>query len=202
MNRFYFNDRKGNTVLSAKELKGLKLTHITTLTELDEAEQMNINEGLLWLSKYTGDILSESFMHTLHKKLFGKVWKWAGTYRTTEKNIGIDYWMVSTEMKKLIEDLKYWLENNTYPPAELLAHVHHRMVYIHPFPNGNGRFSRIYVELLCDRYGFEKPDWYVKEEPEQRRHRYITALQQADVKKYKPLVEYMKHTASSQEVSL
>ena len=114
MSDIYFNDRKGQTVLSHSEKDGLLLNHITNLAELDEAEQENIQEGLIWLAGYKREFFSETFWRKLHKELFGQVWKWAGTYRKSAKNIGIEYWNIPVEISKLIEDLKVWIEKQAY----------------------------------------------------------------------------------------
>ena len=190
--RILFNNRDGHTVLSASELRGLKLAHITNLRELDEAEQTNINQGLIWLeTKKNEDYLNESFLLKLHKKLFGEVWKWAGTYRKSEKNIGIDAWRVPTEMHKLFADTQYWIKNQSYKNwSELLTHFHHRLVSIHPFPNGNGRFSRIYTNHLCFKNQKIPPTWLYWLPPEKRRSLYINALRQADEKKFDSLIEF------------
>ena len=120
--KILFNNRDGHTVLSAMEIRGLKLTHITNMKELDEVEQMNINRGLIWLETQKGEnYLNESFLLKLHKKLFGEVWKWAGAYRKSEKNIGVDAWRIPTEIHKFIADTEYWIKNKTYGNwAELL----------------------------------------------------------------------------------
>lgn len=191
MSGVFFNDRKGQTVLSNQELRGLKFQHITTMKELDELEQSNINSGLLWLSSSKKDILNEDFLRRVHKKLFGDVWKWAGRYRTTEKNIGILAYNIPSELKKLFEDTKFWIENNSFSPIELIARFHHRLVYIHPFPNGNGRLSRIYTNLLCEQIGAPKPTWRDDLAPVERRKAYISALRAADMKNFKPLIEYL-----------
>ena len=128
MKEIYFNDRDGNTVLSQNELKGLKLKHITLMKELDEAEQVNINDGLLWLAQQKKkNYLTDSFFKQLHIKLFGQVWKWAGKFRTSEKNIGIEAYQVPTEVLKLCQDVKFWLENKSYSEAELKARFHHKL---------------------------------------------------------------------------
>jgi Fic-DOC domain mobile mystery protein B len=190
----FFNDRDGHTLLSNKERKGLRLTHVTNMKELDAAEQMNINEGLLWLNSVNSkDFVSEVFFKKLHKKLFGEVWKWAGEYRTSEKNIGVQPYKVASEMMKFEEDAKLWLEKGSFADwAELLAHFHHKLVFIHPFPNGNGRFSRIVTNYLCEQYGKPVPSWYPDLPPEERRAKYIDALKAADVKKYFDLIEFFK----------
>ncbi len=194
MKEIYFNDRDGNTVLSQDELKGLRLTHITIIKELDEAEQVNINEGLFWLSQQrTKNYLTDSFFKKLHTKLFGEVWKWAGKYRTSEKNIGIEAYQVPTEVLKLCQDVNYWLKNKSYAEEELKARFHHKLVYIHPFPNGNGRFSRILTNYFCQRNGFEKPKWQAHLSPGLRRTLYIKALQKADLKRFEDLTYFMNH---------
>lgn len=203
MKSIYFNDRNGNTVLSHNELKGLLLNHITLMSELDEAEQMNINEGLIWLAKQNNKVfLSEKFIKTFHKKLFGKVWKWAGLYRKSEKNIGVDAYQVPTEMIKLIDDVNYWVENGSYEPNELVARFHHRLVWIHPFPNGNGRFSRIFTNYLAKRYKLPMPEWQAHLNPHLRRKLYINSLQQADQKKFKPLIQFMSKPIKNLEANL
>ena len=197
--RILFNNRDGHTVLSSSELKGLKLAHITSLRELDEAEQTNINQGLIWLeSQKNEDYLNESFLLKLHKKLFGEVWKWAGTYRKSEKNIGIDVWRIPTETHKLLADTGYWIENRSYKNwFELLAHFHHRLVSIHPFPNGNGRFSRIYTNHLCFKNHKPFPNWLYWLSPEKRRSLYINALREADEKRFGPLIDFFSKTHTS-----
>ena len=111
-----FNDRNGQTVLSPTELKGIKLSHISNMSELDQAEQMNISQGLLWLkSQKQIDFLNESFLLKLHHQLFGQVWKWAGKYQTSEKNIGTEAWRVPSEIHKFIADTNYWIANGSYP---------------------------------------------------------------------------------------
>jgi len=191
----FFNDRDGHTVLSTKERKGLRLTHVTNMKELDAAEQMNINQGLLWLDSIkTEDYLSEEFFKKLHLKLFGEVWKWAGEYRLSEKNIGVEPWRVASEMKKFIEDAHFWVEKNSFESwSELLAHFHHKLVFIHPFPNGNGRFSRIVTNYLCVKNDKPVPSWYLDLPSEKRRAKYIDSLRAADEKKYSDLIDFFKN---------
>lgn len=193
MKAIYFNDRDGQTVLSAKERAGLTLKHISNMKELDEAEQLNINEGLIWLSlQKKPAYLTEKFFKQLHSKLFGEVWNWAGKFRVSEKNIGIDYWKVPTELHKLCKDAEYWIEHQSYEWPELLARFHHELVYIHPFPNGNGRFSRILTNYLCDRNGQARPSWLSHLPPEERRQAYIGALRKADMHKFDDIIDFMK----------
>lgn len=134
----------GATPLEPDEMEGLKYKHVSTRGELDQLEQANVDEGLQWLKKQKKpDVLTEGFVCNLHIKLFGKVWKWAGSFRRTEKNVGIEPIQITIQLRQLLDDARYWVEHGTYPPMELAARFHHKLVYIHPFPNGNGRHSRI-----------------------------------------------------------
>lgn len=133
-----FDQPKGSTPLDPDEINGLKIIFINTRAELDRWELENIQEGLIWAERQKPlKLITEDFVQTLHKKMFSKVWKWAGTYRKTNKNIGVSWPYVPTEIRKLIGDLDYWIKNNSFSPLEIGARFHHRLVWIHPFPNGN-----------------------------------------------------------------
>lgn len=175
----------GATPLDPDEKEGLRFTHITTRGELDQLEQANIVEGLQWLKKQrNADILSEGFVCDLHKRLFGQVWKWAGAFRKTEKNIGVDPVQVAIQLRQLLDDARYWIAHETYPPKELAARFHHKLVLIHPFPNGNGRHARIMADaILTKLMGAPAIDWaggYKLEAMNERRDQYIAALRAAD----------------------
>jgi Fic-DOC domain mobile mystery protein B len=176
---------EGATPLDLDELAGLKFKHITTRGELDELEQANIVKGLLWLKKNIkrDDILTINFSMDLHKALFKDVWAWASTLRLTEKNIGIDPFTISVALRNLLDDLSAWIEFNTYPAVEAVLRFHHQLVKIHPFPNGNGRFSRIYADIVAQRY-FDIPpiNWGGRnlDQMTQTRKDYINALRAAD----------------------
>lgn len=175
----------GATPLDPDELEGLKFDHITTRSELDELEQVNITQGLRWLSRQRGgDILDDDFVRKLHARLFGDVWEWAGTYRLREKNIGIDPLYIGVHLRQLLGDAQYWAKHGTYKPLEAAARFHHRMVQIHPFPNGNGRHARIATDIFLQHY-FDHPpiEWasgFNLQADGQRRIAYIAALRAAD----------------------
>lgn len=190
---------EGATPLDPDELAGLKFPHVTTRGELDHLEQANIQEGLQWLNRTRNtDILSEGFVRTLHKRLFGEVWRWAGTFRLTEKNIGIDPIMIAIKLRHLIDDTRYWIDHETYPPIEIGARFHHRLVFIHPFPNGNGRHARIMADTILTKVcGIDPIDWaggYDLQSMNERRDIYIKALRAADQHDYKPLFAYIGYT--------
>jgi len=186
----------GSTPLDPDEMEGLLFKHVTTRGELDQLEQANIDEGIQWIKKQkTLDILAEGFVCDLHKKLFGKVWKWAGSFRKTEKNIGVDPIQIVIQLRQLLDDARYWIENDTYPPIELAARLHHKLVYIHLFPNGNGRHARIMVDAVLTKLMDEPAiDWaggYKLEKMNERRDQYIAALRAADGHDFEELFRFV-----------
>jgi Fic-DOC domain mobile mystery protein B len=153
----------GQTPLSEEEKLGLRIKTITTRGELDELEQLNIEKALAWIFKSKFDeekILTPEFICTVHKKMFGDVWEWAGAFRKTEKNIGVKWFTIGIELNKLIGDTRFWIENETYPPDEIAIRFKHRLVSIHCFSNGNGRHSRILADIIIESiYGREVFSW-------------------------------------------
>ena len=187
---------KGATPLDPDEMEGLKFSHIQTQGELDELEQQNIQEGYNWLTrqrKYK-DLLSEDFLKALHDKLLGSVWSWAGHFRQSEKNIGIDPLYIPVELRTLLEDAKFWVEHGTYGREEFAARFHHRLVKIHSFPNGNGRHARIMTDVILEKtLGVAPINWGSGSLNKDGEHReiYISALRAADNNDYQPLIEFV-----------
>ena len=185
---------EGATPLDPNELDGLKHKHITTQGELDQLEQANISSGLRWLGRQRGDVLTDHFVIVLHKRLFGEVWDWAGTFRKTDKNIGIDPLHIPVELRALMGDAKYWADNKTYSPLEAAVRLHHRLAMIHPFPNGNGRHARIMADAILDRvYDTQPIDWaggHDLQKMNTRRAAYIAALKAADKGDYATLLAF------------
>ena len=185
----------GATPLDPNELGGLKHKHITKQIELNKLEQANIESGLRWLDRQRAEVLSNSFATTLHARLFGDVWDWAGKFRKTGKSIGIDPVHIPVELRTLMDDAKYWADNKTYQPSEAAARFHHRLVKIHPFPNGNGRHARIMADAMLDRVYKAKPiDWaggHDLQKIGERRTAYIAALKAADQGDLDPLLQFI-----------
>ncbi len=186
----------GVTPLDPDEMEGLHFKHISTRGELDQLEQANITEGMKWLAKQKNpDVLTEGFVCDLHERLFGDVWKWAGSFRKTEKNIGIAPFQIAIQLRQLLDDVRYWIENDTYPPKELAARFHHKLVSIHPFPNGNGRHARIMADaVLTKLMGEPAIDWaggYRLESMNERRNEYIAALRAADRHNFSDLLKFV-----------
>jgi Fic-DOC domain mobile mystery protein B len=191
-----FDYPDGATPLDPDELAALKFKHVTTRGQLDHLEQANIQNGLRWLERRRNktDILHEGFVRDLHERLFGEVWTWAGTFRTTEKNIGIDPRQISVQLRDLLADASYWIEHQTYEPIEIATRLHHRLVYIHLFPNGNGRHARIMADVVLTELLKANPiDWGMQDLQTANEHRrnYIQALQQADQGNYEPLLKFV-----------
>ena len=191
-----FNYPEGATPLDPNEIEGLLLTHITTKSELDRWEQDNINEALAWVEqRKPKDIFNEAFMKQLHKQMFGNVWKWAGSLRKTEKNIGVPFYQISIKLKKLCDDAKYWIENKTFSEDEIAARFHHRLVFIHLFPNGNGRHARLIADIILE-YLFNKPPFTWGSTnlavTGQDRQKYIESLVAADRSDYRLLMDFVR----------
>lgn len=186
----------GATPLDPDEREGLRFRHITTRGELNELEQANVESGLLWLARRRRrDVLTERFMRELHRRLFGEVWRWAGAFRRTEKNIGIDPLHIAVELRKLLDDARYWRAHRTYAPLEAAARFHHRLVAIHLFANGNGRHARIAADTyLKECFGNPPIDWAAGHDllhTSERRDTYIAALRAADAGEYGALLKFV-----------
>jgi Fic-DOC domain mobile mystery protein B len=189
----------GQTPLDEEEKEGLKIKNITTQKELDEFEQLNIEKTIEWTihNNFKQDkILTEKFMTDLHKKMYGDVWKWAGQFRRSNKNIGIDWTQIGIQLRSLIDDAKYWIENKTYSPEEISIRFEHRIVAIHCFPNGNGRHSRMIADIMMESiFGKEIFTWHQSNmiKANETRKKYIIALREADNGNITPLIEFAKN---------
>ena len=184
----------GGTALTAEEREGLIPSYITLRSELNEAEQASILEAEEWAFARKHDPLVEKILDTLHKRMFGNVWKWAGTHRTTGKNIGVDAYRIATDLRQLLDDCRYWIENGTYEPDEIAARFHHRLVSIHCYPNGNGRHARLATDLLLKVMGRERFSWGARNRADIKeiRKRYVAALQAADGHNIGPLLDFVR----------
>ena len=152
-----FQEPDDATPLEPAEREGLLQSWIINRQELNEAERENIVKGVAWARRLrkgkAEDLLATDFICKLHKHMFEDVWAWAGKYRQTERNIGIESHRIPVEVRALVDDVRYWLAHQTYSPDEIAIRFHHRLVAIHPFPNGNGRLTRLIADLLIERLG-------------------------------------------------
>jgi Fic-DOC domain mobile mystery protein B len=162
---------------------------------MNEAEQINIAQANRWLGRMRKrDILDDGFLRELHKRMFGDVWKWAGQYRLTPRNIGIDAYRIPMEVRQLVDDVRFWIQNETSAPDEIAVRFSHRLVSIHPFPNGNGRHSRMAGDLLAMQLGQPRFTWgrISLVSAGQTRKAYVAALQIADSGKITALLEFAR----------
>ena len=186
------DDVTGETALDPDEIEGLIPVHLTTRSELDRWEHDNIVGALEWFEIHKPkNILSETFMRELHRRMFGEVWSWAGKFRLSEKNIGIPFHQIPVQLKLLIDDTRFWIEHSTYSPDELVIRFHCRLVSIHPFPNGNGRHARLMTDLLLENVLGRLAFSWGGRDGEARRS-YIQALQAADAQDFGPILEFAR----------
>ena len=196
MSNFFFKDRDGQTPLPVELQKGLRIKHIQTMGELDEYEEQNIAEGMVWLEEQTDPGVSYDFWLKTHKKLFSHVWDWAGQVRTHELHNPdfLQPHQIWPSLRQLEGDLSYWVSNQSFTEEEITARFHERIETIHPFVNGNGRFGRIIVEHFCNRKNWKTPTWGFahRNDPKMRRKRYINVLTEARrTRGYEALVAFM-----------
>jgi len=189
---------KDQTPLEEVEREGLLIKTITTREELDQMEQLHIEKTIVWLihKKFSKDrILSEEFVKDLHRKMFGEIWSWAGTFRKTEKNLGIEWTRIRVELKKLLDDTSYWIKHHVYTQDEVAIRFKHRLVKIHCFPNGNGRHSRLMADVIIENiYGGQVFSWKQSNllRSDKIRREYIQAIQKADQGSIEPLIQFAR----------
>ncbi|PDT36314.1 cell filamentation protein Fic [Rhizobium sp. M10] len=191
-----FQEPEDATPLEPQEREGLLQSWITHRNDLNEAEQENIVKGAAWgrgrRRMPVHKVLTEDFMRTLHRRMFGEVWQWAGRFRATERNIGIQAYRIPVELAALLADVRYWIEHDTFAADEIAIRFHHRLVAIHPFPNGNGRHARLTADLLVERLKEEPFSWGSGSLSDMGdlRMRYVAALQAADNHDIGPFLEF------------
>jgi Fic-DOC domain mobile mystery protein B len=172
-----------STPLTSEEMRDLIPAHIADRRDLNVAEQANIARAQEWaMDGRKRDLLREKFIKNLHQRMLADVWRWAGRFRTSQRNIGIDYWLIPVELRQLLDDTRTWIEYKTYAPDEIAVRFHHRLVLIHPFPNGNGRHARLMADALVMRLGQERFSWGRDglRKAGVARERYVEALHAAD----------------------
>lgn len=183
------------TPLTPEERNDLIPTHITSKEELNRLEQANIATADVWAFSRKHYPFRDRFLTGLHRRMFNRVWRWAGKIRTTERNLGVKPYLIETELRQAIDDAKYWVENKSYPPDELAVRFHHRIVSVHPFPNGNGRWSRLVADMSVAQLGGVRFAWAGGADlraTDKAREAYIAALKAADNHDLKPLIKFAR----------
>ena len=189
-----FEEPNDATPLTAEERADLIPAHIAYRSELNDAEQENIVRAQDWALGRRRDLLTEKFINDLHRHMLGDVWRWAGRFRTTEKNLGIPHYEIPVAVRQLLDDTRAWVEHGAYRPEEIAVRFHHRLVQIHPFPNGNGRHARLMADLLVMSLGGDRFSWGSAnlQDVGVLRRAYITALQAADNHEIGPLLAFAR----------
>ena len=186
----------GNTPLSAEELADL-IPSLATKEELNAWERENILLAREWAIKgrvSASDMVSDEYVRKLHQKMFDQTWKWAGQYRKTEKNLGVAFHEIRERLGVLFDDTRYWIEHDSFSADEIAIRFHHRLVFIHPFPNGNGRHGRLLADLLVMKLGRPAFSWGAKDLVKQgeAREKYLAAMKAADHGDIQPLLEFAR----------
>jgi len=192
---------RDTTPLDPDEADGLLLSWIATRADLNAAEAAGIAEGTSWaVGRHLAPeaICDSAFLHEVHRRMFSGVWKWAGQYRRSDKSIGIDWHMIAIAVEELLADCQVWLNDTTasrWSDDEIAVRLHHRLVSIHLFPNGNGRHARLMADLLVQSLGSVALTWggrVALADAGQARSRYVAALQSADAGDLAPLMEFAR----------
>jgi Fic-DOC domain mobile mystery protein B len=155
-----FTYAPGATPIDPDEAAGLIPKHIATQAELNAWEEANIVIADTWAFKQKKrDLLEEGFVRDLHRRMFDQTWRWAGKFRSSNKNIGVEWSQVAVRLHALLENTRYQIEHQSFPADELAVRFHHQLVLVHAFPNGNGRHSRLMADVLMTRLGGERFSW-------------------------------------------
>jgi len=198
MSERVFAPGEGATPLTPEEERDLAIG-VASRAELNAFERENILEARRWAlrKRVLGrkDLLSEDFLRALHRRMFGRVWRWAGKYRTSERNLGVSLPKLQVDLRLLLEDTRYWLAEGTYSADEAAVRFHHRLVVIHPWPNGNGRHARLMADILICHQGGQPFAWGAGNElaePGMARQHYLAALRAADAGDMQPLLTFAR----------
>ncbi|MGI8448674.1 MAG: mobile mystery protein B [Streptosporangiaceae bacterium] len=192
----------GGTPLTDQERQGLRLP-VLTRDELNRAEAENITRAMSWLffsrRRLRPELVTrEAWLRRLHRRMYDQVWAWAGQYRTTDRNLGVPYWQVRMDMRNVEADTAEWLAGTSvtrYSNDECAIRFGYRLVVIHPFPNGNGRWSRLASDALIVTLGGSRFTWGGASlaDPGLLRRDYIAALQAADTAgDFRPLLTFSR----------
>lgn len=188
----------GATPLDPEDLVALRPSWVLTRADLNLVERDNIAKALVrrrWQRPRLGPLLDDMAIRDLHRDMFEDVWEWAGRYRSRELSIGVDPAQVATAVRLLVDDARVWLSEPSPAAIELAAcRLHHRLVEIHPFPNGNGRLARAYTNLVLRAMGKSEFTWgsHAGAGAEAVRSAYLAALRAADRGDFSQLLTFVR----------
>ena len=190
--RFTYAD--GATPIDPDEAAGLVPTHITTQAELNAWEEANIVSGEMWAFRRKSALLNEGFLRALHSKMFDQTWRWAGKFRSSNKNIGVDSHQIAVKLRDLLDNTTYQIDRKVFGADEQAIRFHHLLVWIHPFPNGNGRHARLMADPLITQFGGKRFSWGQSPLTQESSIRvgYLAALTAADAGSYTDLIGFAR----------
>lgn len=192
-----FQYAPGATPLDPDEAAGLVPSHITTQADLNAWEQANILQAVRWVARQKKrDLLTEGFVRDLHRRMFDQTWKWAGTFRQSNKNIGVDWTQVAVKLRNLLDNTRFQIDHKVFEPDELVVRFHHQLVWVHAFPNGNGRHARLMADVLAQQLGRPRMTWGGADvelvSMGTVRDRYLKALREADQGQWSALIAFAR----------
>ena len=192
-----FQYAPGATPLDPDEAAGLVPSHITTQADLNAWEQANILQAVRWVARQKKrDLLTEGFVRDLHRRMFDQTWKWAGTFRQSNKNIGVDWTKVAVKLRNLLDNTRFQIDHKVFEPEELVVRFHHQLVWVHAFPNGNGRHARLMADVLAQQLGRPRMTWGGADvelvSMGTVRDRYLKALREADQGQWSALIAFAR----------
>lgn len=186
-------DGDGHTLVPDDELEHLKLSYIRTRGELNAAEQAGIARVYASRRRPTLDrLLDDLYLRRLHRRMYDQVWDWAGRYRLVDTNIGIDPPQIPAAVRDLVAGAKMWFDGGD--PSVEAVRLYHRLVFIHPFVNGNGRFSRLAAHFAGRALDIEPFTWGASLglDTTTLRRRHLEALWAADAGDLDPLIVFSR----------
>ena len=192
-----FQYAPGATPLDPDEAAGLVPSHITTQADLNAWEQANILQAVRWVARQKKrDLLTEGFVRDLHRRMFDQTWKWAGTFRQSNKNIGVDWTQVAVKLRNLLDNTRFQIDHKVFEPDELVVRFHHQLVWVYAFPNGNGRHARLMADVLAQQLGRPRMTWGGADvelvSMGTVRDRYLKALREADQGQWSALIAFAR----------
>lgn len=192
-----FQYAPGATPLDPDEAAGLVPSHITTQADLNAWEQANILQAVRWVARQKKrDLLTEGFVRDLHRRMFDQTWKWAGTFRQSNKNIGVDWTQVAVKLRNLLDNTRFQIDHKVFEPDELVVRFHHQLVWVHAFPNGNGRHARLMADVLAQQLGRPRMTWGGADvelvSMGTVRDRYLKTLREADQGQWSALIAFAR----------
>jgi Fic-DOC domain mobile mystery protein B len=192
------NAADGNAAITPGEQARL-LPSLSTRAQLDEVERLKTNAARVWAMRAAvlqrGDLLCEAFILELHRRMFGGIWRGAGRYREAERNPGWEANRIAEGVRMFLDDAEGWIRFSTYPVHEAAVRLHHRLVSIRPWANGNGRHARLLADIVVATHGEEALTWGSRSPSAGRgsaRSLYIEAIGSADAGEIAPLLGFAR----------